>query len=103
MTDTAASPKTPWLRYVVLALVGLQVALFVFAQFDYLLRASSMDMITRSMNRDMSIIICIPFALLTLPALALAIMRRWLVLALILAILPLLMVVAFFAFFALIR
>ena len=41
--------------------------------------------------------------LLTLPALVLAILRRWLVLALILAILPLLMVAAFFGFFAFIR
>ncbi|WP_423069367.1 hypothetical protein [Devosia sp. CN2-171] len=101
MTDTTASPKTPWLRYTVLALVGLQVALFAFAQLDYWLRAASMDMMTRSMGQDMSIIICIPLVLLTLPALILALKRRWLVLALILALLPLLLVVAFFGFFAL--
>lgn len=92
MTDTTARPKTPWLRYVVLALVAQQIALFVFIEADFLLRAPQMDMITRSMNQDFSTLLIVPLALLTLPALVLAIMRRWLVLALILALLPILAV-----------
>lgn len=95
MIETTASPKTPWLRYAIFVLTGLQIALFVFVELDFLLRAPQMDMITRSMNRDFSILLIIPFALLTLPALVLAVMRRWLVLALILAILPIAMVSAF--------
>ena len=92
MTDTTARPKTPWLRYVVLALVALQIVLFVFIEADFLLRAPQMDMITRSMNQDFSILLIVPLVLLTLPALVLAIIQRWLVLALILALLPILAV-----------
>ena len=92
MTDTTANPKTPWLRYTVLALTGLQIALFIFIEVDFLLRAPQMDMITRSMNQDFSILLIAPLVLLTIPALVLAIMRRWLVLALILAVLPILAV-----------
>jgi hypothetical protein len=97
MTEVAGPPKTPWLRYVVFALTGLQIALFVSLWADVLLRSSSMDMITRSMNRDFAILLIVPFVLLTIPALVLAIRRRWLVLALILAILPLAAVVGFIA------
>jgi hypothetical protein len=97
MIDTTASAKTPWLRYAIFVLTGLQIALFVFVELDFLLRSSQMDMITRSMNRDFSILLIIPFALMTLPALVLAVMRRWLVLALILAILPIATVSAFVA------
>ena len=88
MTDTTARPKMLWLRYVVLALVALQIAMFVVIEADFLLRAPQMDMITRSMNQDFSILLIVPLVLLTIPALFLAIMQRWLVLALILAILP---------------
>jgi hypothetical protein len=97
MTESAAQPKTSWLRYVVLALTGLQIVLFALLWADVLLRSSSMDMITRSMNRDFAIVLIVPFVLLTVPALLLAIRRRWLVLALILAILPIAAVAGFIA------
>jgi hypothetical protein len=100
MTDRVAEANTSRLRYAVLGLTGLEVALFVFVQLDFLMRAASMDMLTRSMNQDFAILLCIPFAMLTLPALVLALKRRWLVLALILAILPVLMVLAVFVMFA---
>ena len=97
MTDTAATPKTPWLRYAVFALAALQLAGVAFFWADFLLRYASMDMLTRSMNRDFGLLFMVPIVLLTIPALVLAIRRRWLVLALILAILPLAAVVGFIA------
>lgn len=92
MNDTGASPKTPWLRYALFVLVGLQIALFVVIEADFLLRAPQMDMITRSMNQDFAILLILPLVLLTIPALLLAILNRWLVLALVLAVLPILAV-----------
>jgi hypothetical protein len=100
MTETAAPQGSQWLRYTVLALAGLEVALFLWIELDFLLRSPGMDMLTRSMNRDFSLIAIVPFALFTLPALALAIIRRWLWLALALAIVPLLLLGALFAMFA---
>ena len=79
MTETVAPQGMRWLRYTVLALAGLEVALFLWIELDFLLRSPGMDMLTRSMNRDFSLIAIVPFALFTLPALILAIMRRWLV------------------------
>lgn len=92
MTDMAARPKTPWLRYAIFVLVGLQTALFITIWGDFLLRGPQMDLITRSINRDFSLLLIVPFGLMTIPALVLAILRRWLVLALILALLPILAV-----------
>ena len=73
MTETVAPQSTRWLRYTVLALAGLEVALFLWIELDFLLRSPGMDMLTRSMNRDFSLIAIVPFALFTLPALVLAI------------------------------
>jgi len=98
MTGTVAPQSM--LRYAVLALTGLEVALFLWIELDFLLRSPGMDMLTRSMNRDFSLIAIVPFALFTLPALVLAITRRWLWLALALAIVPLLLIGALFAMFA---
>ena len=92
MTDIAARPKTPWLRYTIFVLAGLQIALFIIIWADFLLRSPQMDLITRSINRDFSLLLIAPLVLMTIPALVLAILRRWLVLAVILALLPLLAV-----------
>lgn len=87
MTELSTSPKTPWLRNLVLVIAGLQAALFVFLELYFLASAASMDPLGRSIAQAVAMLIPIPFVLFTLPALVLAVMRRWLPLAAILALL----------------
>ena len=98
--ETVAPQRMPWLRYTVLVLTVLQLALIAYLEIDFLVRAPSMDMLTRSMSQDYALISMIPFVVFTLPALILALMGRWLWFALALAIVPILMTAAVFAFFA---
>jgi hypothetical protein len=97
MIETATRRKAPWLRYAVFILAGLEFAVFALIGLEYLVRGGSMDMITQSMSRDFAIVAAVPLVLLTLPALVLAFLNRWLVLGLILALLPVPLVVGFFA------
>lgn len=97
MVQTATRRKTPWLRYAIFVLGGIELAVFAAVCLEYLVRGGSMDMITQSMSRDLAIVSAVPLVLLTLPALALAFLERWLVFALILAMLPVPLIVGFFA------
>jgi len=92
MTDIAVRSKSPWQRFTIFALAGLQIVLFTIIWADFLLRAPQMELITRSMSQGFSLMLIVPFVMMTIPALVLAILRRWLVLALILAVLPILAV-----------
>jgi hypothetical protein len=90
MTETTPSPAGRGLRVVVLVLAGVETGLFVLVEL-LLLSAllSSGEQMGRSIAGALAAALLIPFLLLTLPALILAIRGRWLKLALVLAILAL--------------
>ena len=50
MTGTVAPQSM--LRYAVLALTGLEVALFLWIELDFLLRSPGMDMLTKPFTLD---------------------------------------------------
>ena len=72
----------------VLVLAGAEVVLFAVAEILLLTTLlSSNEQLGRSIAGALAAVLAIPFALLTVPALVLAIRGRWLWLALVLAVL----------------
>ena len=88
MTEATARPGASGLRIAVLALAGIETAVFGVLEFLFLSQAlSSNEQLGRSIGWALAAAMAVPLLLLTLPALILGVMGRWLKLALILAIL----------------
>lgn len=100
MSEMMAGAATNWQRIVVFVLTAAQIVLFAYLQIDFLMRAGSMDLITRGMNQSFALLLIIPLVLMTLPAFGLAVIGRWPVVAMVLAVLPIILVGAVLAFFA---
>jgi len=100
MSEMMASAATNWQRIVVFVLTALQIVAFAYLEIDFLMRSGSMDLITRGINQSFALLLIVPLVLMTLPALGLAVIGRWPVVALVLAVLPIVLVGAVLAFFA---
>ena len=100
MSEMMAGAATNWQRIVVFVLVAVQVAGFAYLEIDFLMRSGSMDLITRGINQWFALLLIVPLVLMTLPALGLAVIGRWLVVAMVLAVVPIVLVGAVLVFFA---